>query len=257
MNARRQPAAFIGHGNPMNTFADNTWTRAWRAFGQRVARPRAILIVSAHWYIGTCAVTAMDRPRTIHDFGGFPQALFDLQYPAPGEPGLAAEVIELLDPIAVTADTGWGLDHGTWSVLAHVVPDADVPIVQLSIDATQSLAHHIEVGRQLAPLRDDGVLLIGSGNIVHNIGRADFGSAGPFDWNVRFDAHIQRALEHHDEGALIDYNNHPDGLLAVPTPDHYIPLLTIAGSRVSGDSLSVLTHGYDAGSLSMRSIVYS
>jgi len=257
--AGRAPVVFIGHGNPMNTLADNPWTRSWRALGRRLVdgpTPRAVLCVSAHWYGRGTAVTAMATPRTIHDFGGFPQELFDVQYPAPGDPALAQQVVEILAPQTVAADQAWGLDHGTWSVLAHVFPDADMPIVQLSIDATEPTAHHLEVGRRLAPLRDDGVLIVGSGNIVHNLGRIAFGQDEPFDWNVRFDAHVQGALEAGDDGALVDYDNHPDGRAAVPTPEHYLPLLYVAGARHPDDGLAVVCDGYDAGSLSMRSVAY-
>jgi 4,5-DOPA dioxygenase extradiol len=256
MASDRQPAVFIGHGSPMNTLDDNVWTRAWRAFGERTPRPRAVLCVSAHWYIRGTAVTAMPRPRTIHDFGGFPQALFDVQYPAPGDPVLAAEVAELLAPLDVPADTSWGLDHGTWSILAHMFPSADVPVVQLAIDGTRPERYHLEVGRLLSPLRDAGVLVMGSGNIVHNLGRIDFGATEPFDWTVRFDGHVQRAIEHRDD-ALVAYREHPDGLLAAPTPEHYLPLLYVAGARHDDDELTVMTDGYDAGSLSMRSVAYA
>ena len=255
MAASRQPAVFIGHGSPMNTLEDNAWTRAWRGFGARVPRPRAVLCVSAHWYIGGAAVTAMPAPRTIHDFGGFPQALFEVQYPASGAPSLAAEVAGLLAPIEVQADMSWGLDHGTWSILAHVFPSADVPVVQLAIDRTRPDSYHLEVGRLLAPLRDDGVLVMGSGNTVHNLGLADFGATEPFDFTVRFDEHVQRALDGRDDDALLAYRDHPDGLLAAPTPEHYLPLLYVAGARHDDDELTVLTDGYAAGSLSMRSVV--
>lgn len=255
MTSTRQPAVFIGHGNPMNSLDDNVWTRAWRDFGDRMPRPRAVLCVSAHWYVRGVAVTAMPIPRTIHDFGGFPQELFDVQYPAPGDPGLAVEVTELLAPLDVQADTAWGLDHGTWSILAHVFPAADVPVVQLAIDATRPDAYHLEVGRLLAPLRDEGVLVMGSGNIVHNLGRINFGATEPFDWTVRFDEHVQRALDGRDDAALVAYRDHPDGLLAAPTPEHYLPLLYVAGARQDDDELTVLTDGYAAGSLSMRSVV--
>ena len=260
MPSDRLPVVFLGHGNPMNTLADNRWTRSWRALGEELRSggrpPRAVLCVSAHWYGWGTEVTAMAGPRTIHDFGGFPQALFDVQYPAPGDPALADQVIGLLAPQPVAADHDWGLDHGTWSVLAHVFPDAEVPIVQLSIDATHPPAHHLDVGRRLAPLRDDGVLIVGSGNIVHNLGRIAFGLDEPFDWNVRFDAHIERALEAGDDDALVHYEDHPDGPASVPTPEHYLPLLYVAGARHADDELRVITDGYDAGSLSMRAIAF-
>jgi 4,5-DOPA dioxygenase extradiol len=248
------PAVFFGHGNPMNALEVNRYTAAWRAFGQAVPRPRVILVISAHWYIHATAVTAMPRPRTIHDFYGFPQALFDVQYPAPGLPELADEVRDVVRPNRVFSDVDtWGIDHGTWSVLVHAFPDASIPVVQLSINASKRLEDHLELGRKLAPLRERGVLIVGSGNVVHNLRGMNWklGDHG-FDWAQRFDQDAkERMLTDPTEFAALDA--HPDYRNAVPTPDHFIPALYLAG--LAGDSPDdrpdVLVDGYAYGSLSM------
>lgn len=255
----RQPAIFFGHGNPMNALSDNVFTRGWRTIGSSVPRPRAILCVSAHWFITDTRVTSMAAPRTIHDFGGFPQELFEVRYPAPGEPGLAKRVAELLRPGTTVGldDATWGLDHGTWSVLVHAFPRGDIPVVQLSIDETKPPSFHYEVGRRLAPLRDEGVLIIGSGNLVHNLHAYSWGShrAEPFAWALRFEETARRLIESHDHDPLIDYESlGPDALLSVPTPDHYLPLLYVLGSRDAEDALSYPVEGVDGGSISMLSL---
>jgi 4,5-DOPA dioxygenase extradiol len=252
--AARMPAVFFGHGNPMNALERNRYTEAWRAFGQSLpAKPRVVLAVSAHWYINATAALATPIPRTIHDFYGFPQALFEVEYPARGDPDLAASLKDLVAPIWVGLDRdSWGLDHGTWSVLVHVFPEADVPVVQLSIDATKPASYHLDLGRRLGALREQGVLVLGSGNIVHNLRAINFHQPGlAYDWANRFDADVQRLLEAGDDKALVEYERHPDGRLAVPTPDHYLPMLYIAGLRRSDDDLSVLVEGVDLGSISM------
>jgi 4,5-DOPA dioxygenase extradiol len=248
------PAAFIGHGNPMNALEDNRYTAAWRAFGAAVPRPRAILVVSAHWYINATAVTAMPRPRTIHDFYGFPRALFDVEYSAPGLPELADEISEVVKPTWVGADLdSWGIDHGTWSVLVHAFPDASIPVVQLSINADKGLDYHLELGAKLAPLRQRGVLIVGSGNVVHNLGGMNWGLVDDgFDWAQRFDSDAkQRMLTDPTEFAALDA--HPDFPSAVPTPDHFIPALYLAGlaGAAGAGTPEVLIDGYAYGSLSM------
>ncbi|MFC0032782.1 4,5-DOPA dioxygenase extradiol [Micromonospora chaiyaphumensis] len=248
-----QPAAFFGHGNPMNALEVNRYTAAWREFGRSVPRPRAILVVSAHWYIGATAVTAMPRPRTIHDFYGFPQQLFDVRYPAPGLPELAEEISDVVHPTWVGADVdSWGIDHGTWSVLTHAFPDADIPVVQLSINAFKPLDYHLDLGARLAPLRERGVLVVASGNVVHNLGGVDPRLADEgFDWARRFDdAARETVRDAPTEVARLD--GHRDFDLAVPTPDHFIPLLYLAGlAGAAGDRPEVLVDGYAYGSLSM------
>ncbi len=247
------PAAFIGHGSPMNALEDNRYTRAWKAFGQNVSRPRAILVVSAHWYINATAVTAMARPRTIHDFYGFPQELFDVQYPAPGLPELADEVAEVVHPTWIGADVdSWGIDHGTWSVLVHAFPDASIPVVQLAINADKPLSYHVDLGVKLAALRERGVLIMASGNVVHNLAKMDWSlSDAGYDWAQRFneDARSVVASAPADVARLVE---HTDYSTAAPTPDHFIPLLYIAGiAAAAGQPLDVLVEGYAYGSMSM------
>lgn len=246
------PAAFIGHGSPMNALEVNRYTAAWREFGDRVARPRAILVVSAHWYINATAVTTMARPRTIHDFYGFPQELFDVQYPAPGLPELAEEVSEVVHPTWVGADVdSWGIDHGTWSVLVHAFPDASIPVVQLSINADKPLDYHLELGAKLAPLRERGVLILASGNVVHNLGAMDWTLDTGFDWARRFDD-AARELMLSQPSDAVRLGDHADFRAAVPTPDHFIPSLYLAGlASASDDEVDVLVDGYSYGSLSM------
>jgi 4,5-DOPA dioxygenase extradiol len=251
------PAAFIGHGSPMNTLETNRYTTAWREFGASIPQPRAILCVSAHWYINATVVTAMETPRTIHDFYGFPQELFDVEYPAPGSPGVAQEVVDALSPTWCGLDTdSWGLDHGTWSVLAHLWPTADVPVLQLSIDAQKPIDQHIEFGRLLEPLRHDGVLIIGSGNVVHNLGMIDWSNTdGGAPWAHVFDD-ATRNIMNSNPARLGELLELPEALQAVPTPDHFLPLAYITGiADAAGVSARTLLDGYAYGSLSMTSYV--
>jgi 4,5-DOPA dioxygenase extradiol len=254
------PAIFFGHGNPMNALLKNDWTEAWADVGRKIERPRAILCVSAHWYLPATLVTAMTTPRTIHDFGGFPRELFQVQYPAPGDPELAQQVRELLKPLEVGLDQSWGLDHGTWSVLCHVFPNADVPIVQLSIDETQPASFHFELGRRLSPLRDEGILICGSGNLVHNLHTYAWGRhmPEPYDWAVRFEATARELMQKGNYEPLINYDTlGRDALLSIPTPDHYLPLLYVLGAARDNDTISFPVEGVDGGSISMLSISFA
>lgn len=243
---------FIGHGSPMNTLESNDFTRGWRALGRMLPRPRGLVVVSAHWYIGATAVTAMRRPRTIHDFYGFPQPLFDFEYPAPGSPELAAEVADALAPDWVGLDEDeWGLDHGTWSVLAHLYPEADIPVVQLSINASKPFAYHIALGERLSALRDRGILVLGSGNVVHNLRLVDWKQPNASaDWARRFDEAAIRQMSD-DPAAIGKLAEHPDYARAVPTPDHFLPLLYIAGIAATEGRVQEMLRGYSLGSLSM------
>lgn len=251
------PAVFIGHGNPMNALLDNAFTRGWAAIGKGVPRPNAILSVSAHWYIPGTSVTAMSAPRTIHDFGGFPPELYRIDYPAPGDPALAVRVRGLLAPMSVNLDEGWGLDHGTWTVHRHMFPRADIPVVQLSIDERQPAGYHFEAGKRLAPLRDEGVLIVGSGNLVHNLQAYAWGrhAAAPFEWAVRFEDKARELLLAGDDDPLIAYETlGRDAALSIPTPDHYLPLLYVIALRREGDPIRFPVEGFDGGSVSMLAV---
>jgi len=251
------PAIFFGHGNPMNALLQNGYTEAWRRIGQETPRPKAILSVSAHWFVPQTGVTVMTAPRTIHDFGGFPRELYQVRYPAPGDPALARRVQKLLAPLPVTLDEAWGLDHGTWSVLCHVYPEADVPVVQLSIDERQPASFHFDLGRKLAPLREEGVLIVGSGNLVHNLHAYAWGRhmPDPYDWAVRFEAEARAMLLAGEYKPLLHYEKlGPDALLSVPTPDHYLPLLYVIATRQQGEIVTFPVEGVDGGSISMLSV---
>ena len=255
--AEMLPAIFFGHGNPMNALLNNSYTEGWRRIGTQTPRPIAILSISAHWFVPGTGVTISKAPRTIHDFGGFARELYQVKYPAPGDPDLALRVQELLAPVLVALDNSWGLDHGTWSVLRHVYPEADIPIVQLSIDETQPASFHFDVGRKLAPLRDAGVLIVGSGNLVHNLHRYAWGrhAPDPSDWAVRFETEAKQIMTAGEYKPLIDYEKlGPDAMLSIPTPDHYLPLLYVIATRQRGEVTTFPIEGVDGGSISMLTV---
>jgi 4,5-DOPA dioxygenase extradiol len=254
---QRMPAVFLGHGNPMNAISKNSYTEAWVSLGRSIPRPKAVLAISAHWYVPGTAVTAMARPRTIHDFGGFPQELYRVEYPAPGCPELARRVRDLLAPVPVGLDDGWGLDHGTWSVLTHIFSDADIPVVQLSLDERQPSRFHYGLGNRLAPLRDEGVLVLGSGNLVHNLEAYAWGRrrVPPYDWALRFEDLVRDRLLRGDAASLVAYDGlGEDAALSIPTPDHYLPLLDILGLRGPEDRVAFPVEGVDGGSVSMLAV---
>jgi 4,5-DOPA dioxygenase extradiol len=249
------PALFIGHGSPMNTLEVNRYTSAWRELGRALPRPRGVLVVSAHWYFGATAVTAMARPRTIHDFYGFPDELFAFEYPAPGLPELGGEVADVAKPLWVGADRDqWGIDHGAWSVLAHLFPEGDVPVVQLSINALRPIGYHLELGTRLAELRRRRILVLASGNVVHNLSRLKWNEPDSGEgWAHRFDEAVIDQLTS-SPADILKVAEHPDYGLAVPTPDHFIPLLYLAGlATAGGERPEVLISGHTLGSISMTS----
>lgn len=251
------PAIFFGHGNPMNALQRNVWTQGWTAIGASLPRPKAVLAISAHWYLPETSVTATPAPPTIHDFGGFPPELYQVQYPAPGDPTLAHRVQNLLAPVAVSFNHDWGLDHGTWSVACHVFPQADVPVVQLSLDKTQVAAFHFEMGKRLAPLRDEGILILGSGNLVHNLRTYAWGRhpAEPYDWAERFEARARELMLAGYDAPLIAYETlGRDAMLSIPTPEHYLPLLYVLALRRPDEPISFPIEGVDGGSVSMLTV---
>ena len=252
----RQPVVFLGHGSPMNALG-GPYAEGWRALGERLAKPKAVLMISAHWYIEGVAVTAMARPRTIHDFGGFPAPLYEIQYPAPGDPALAQRVAGLLAPLRVSLDHEWGLDHGAWSVLMHVFPGGDVPVLQLAIDERQPPRFHHDLGARLAPLRDEGVLIVGSGDVVHNLRAARLAAgAKPYDWATRFETLVREAIAAGRFESLIDYATlGEDARLSIPTPEHYLPLLYVLGAAEQDEPTAFLNQGVDLGAISMLSAV--
>lgn len=255
--AQPMPAIFFGHGNPLNALQQNDWTKGWATLGKTIPHPRAIICVSAHWYLPGTFVTAMGQPRTIHDFGGFPRELYEVEYRAPGSVDFARQVQELLAPLAIGLDQSWGLDHGTWSVLAHVYPEADVPVIQLSIDETQPAAFHFELGKRLASLRDERVLIMGSGNLVHNLHTYAWGrhTPEPYDWAVRFEEAAKQLMVQGEFGPLLDYESiGRDAALSIPTPEHYLPLLYVLGAKRDEDAITFPVQGVDGGSVSMLTV---
>lgn len=254
---RLLPTLFVGHGNPMNALSDNGYTAAWRSIGENLPKPKAILSISAHWYVPFTGVTTNDAPRTIHDFGGFPKELFQVRYPAPGSPALARRVQDLLSPIDVKPDESWGLDHGTWSILCHIYPGADVPVVQLSIDETKPGPFHHDIGKRLSALRDEGVLILGSGNLVHNLHTYAWGRhvPEPYDWAGRFESRVRDLILSNNYEPLAHYGAlGPDAELAVPTPEHYLPLLYVLGASRADDTITFPVQGVDGGSISMLAV---
>ncbi len=259
MSEPRMPALFLGHGSPMNVLEDNDFTQTWERLGQTLPRPRAILAVSAHWYTRGTAVTAMENPRTIHDFGGFPQALFDVRYPAPGSPELAKTIQELLLPIAVTADLSeWGFDHGSWGVVKKMYPEADIPMVQLSIDGTRPPEYHYQLGQKLAALRDQGVMIIASGNVVHNLRMVRWqGDPAPYPWAESFNQFVRDNIAWRGEAGahpLVNFMQHEGAALSNPTIEHYLPLLYVLGAWDGQEPISIPADGIVMGSLSMMSV---
>lgn len=251
------PALFVGHGNPMNAIEDNPFSRAWVEVGKTLPPPRAILCISAHWQTPSPMVTAMEKPRTIHDFGGFPRELYERQYPAPGSPELAAGVSEMVQELRIAEDHSWGLDHGTWSVLCRMFPAADIPVVQLSLDYTQPPDFHYALGQALRELRQRGVLILGSGNIVHNLRLAVFRDDA-YDWAVEFDKLLMRLIEAGDHAALVDYASLGNSArMAIPTNEHYLPLLYVLGVQGKGEAVRFFAEQITMGSISMRSLVIS
>ena len=263
--SRREPVLFLGHGSPLNAIEDNRWSRGFRAVGEQLERPRAVLSISAHWWTSGTLLTADTQPKTIYDFGHFPQELFEVRYPAPGSPDLARRVVELLDrqsaepEPAAQLSAAWGLDHGTWSVLKHVLPDANVPVVQLSLDKHKSPAEHARLGRALGELRSEGVLILGSGNITHNLPdaaqRRSSGAVEPPPWTRAYDDHVTALIEQRDgQGLARLWPEGEHARQAHPHPDHWLPLLYAQAAADDGDAIAFPTDGFDWGSLSMRSV---
>jgi 4,5-DOPA dioxygenase extradiol len=250
------PAVFVGHGSPMYAIEDNRFSPAWSDLGRRLPRPAGIVCVSAHWETTPgLAVTASERPETLHDFGGFPAALYEIRYPAPGDPSLAKRVAQLVRGMSVALDGSRGLDHGAWSVLRFLFPAADVPVVQLSLDPNRPGADHLRIGRELAPLRDEGILLLGSGNVVHNLRILDWGSDTGYEWALKIEAAVRRRLVDGHFERLADYRALDPQRLAIPTPEHYLPLLAIAGAARPGERVTIFNDETVMGSISMLSAV--
>jgi 4,5-DOPA dioxygenase extradiol len=256
--SQRMPVMFVGHGNPMNAIEDNIYHKSWQAIGKKLPRPKAILSISAHWITKGTKVTAMAHPKTIHDFGGFPKKLFDQEYPAPGTPAFAKMTAEMITQSHVQTDESWGLDHGTWSVLLPMYPAADIPVYQLSLDYDQPPAHHYEIGKQLNKLRDKGVLIIGSGNLVHNLGAVDWSGGGKvYDWALEFDSKFTGWMEKGDHASILNYQKilGNTATMAHPSYDHLLPLFYVLGLQQKNDKLSFFNSQIDMGSISMKSVM--
>ena len=258
-NTEKMPVLFLGHGNPMNAIEENQFVTGFRNLAKTLPQPNVILCISAHWFTKGTKVTAMEMPRTIHDFGGFPQALFDVQYPAKGSPELAIETKQLLTPVEVELDEHWGLDHGAWSVIKHLYPEANVPVIQLSIDYTKSGQYHFELAQKLSALRTKGILIVGSGNIVHNLGLVDFHNFDRdnygYDWAIEAKETVNNYLLDGNFQPLIDFEKQSKAFqLAIPTPEHYLPLIYTLGLKGKSEELSLFNDKLLAGSLSMTSV---
>ncbi|MFN3342376.1 MAG: 4,5-DOPA dioxygenase extradiol [Flavobacteriales bacterium] len=255
-NGSKMPVLFIGHGSPMNAIEDNEFSRGWKSLAGKLPAPTAIVVISAHWETLGTKITTMEKPRTIHDFGGFPEKLFQQIYPAPGQPKLAAEIIDTVKSTAILPDEQWGLDHGTWSILLPMFPKADIPVIQLSLDRSKGPSYHFELAKELRSLRKKGVLIIGSGNIVHNLGRILWEDKA-YDWAIEFDSKIKMAIDTNDSKTLINYTSlGKAALLSVPSNEHYLPLLYAAGLRDEKDKVSYFNDKTTMGAISMRSVMY-
>jgi len=255
----KQPVLFIGHGSPMNAIEDNMFSETWAQFGKDLEKPKAVLVISAHWLTNGTHITAMEKPRTIHDFGGFPKALFEVEYPANGSPALAKTTQKIITTTNVGLDHEWGLDHGTWSVVKHMYPNADIPVLQLSIDYNKPAQYHFELAKQLKALRNKGVLIIGSGNMVHNLRMVAWDKLNEpeygFDWAFEMNTIFKDKIEKNDSQALINYQKlNQASLLAIPSPDHYYPLLYAMALQDENDSVSFFNDKIVGGSLTMTSV---
>ena len=258
MTSDKMPMMFVGHGNPMNAILDNDYSRSWQLLGEQLPAPKAILCISAHWLTKGTAVTMTDSPKTIHDFGGFPEALFQVQYPAPGARTYAEWTIAQVQSTQIQEDFAWGLDHGAWSVLKNMYPKAAVPVYQMSLDYTQPPSYHFELAKELISLRRRGVLIIASGNVVHNLSKLQFGEAKTYDWAIEFDNLVKTCIEENRPAPLIHYDKTGTlGMLAHPTNDHFLPLMYTLGMREPNDNFSFFNEGFDLGSISMRSVLFS
>ena len=257
--SEKMPVLFIGHGNPMNAITDNSYSRSWEAMGAALTPPKAILCISAHWLTRGTAVTMMDKPKTIHDFGGFPDELFQVQYPAPGAVDYARMAINTIQSMKIHEDFEWGLDHGAWSVLKNMYPKADIPVFQMSIDYAKPPQFHFDLGKELSSLRTKGVLIISSGNLVHNLQMMRGGeNQKPFDWAIEFDALVKKSIEDNNSAPLIDYQKLGSlATLAHPTNDHYLPLMYSLGLREKSDTFQFFNDTFDLGSISMRSVIFN
>jgi 4,5-DOPA dioxygenase extradiol len=259
-NTERMPLLFIGHGSPLFTLGDNYYTESWKKLGRDLPRPEAVVCISAHWQTAGTYVTAMPKPQTIHDFGGFPPALYDIRYEAPGDPDLAGVISNAVTGSVISPDQSWGLDHGAWTVIRHIYPDAEVPVIEISLDYHKSPKYHYELGKELSFLRDRGILIIGSGNLVHNLSKVAWDHANEdefgYDWALKANDIFRRLILDRDHGSLIDYNLLGSVVrMAVPSPDHFLPLLYVLGMQQEGEEIKVFTDKAVMGSLTMTSVM--